>query len=393
MTADKDGNFKVWDIHRGLSGSVGCIASFRGRGQSGDVRPLLMATCGASPTLVCAERRLDVFRAQELQVSETVPTVAVYNAATMTLLTAGGRHIQVWNAVSGRLKQEFFNVTRVAPSVLARTGPGARTLSGSDPAITCLCLDDVQGKFLVGTSGGDVLYFRCTNGALLRRAGQRGKVCVSPHAGRDVVGMAEVGGGDRLLVTAGWDGRIRVHLDDKVRAGEEGASGEDATIRTIRTLSDACPAGSGSRPFASRGGSRSSWRRTPASASAASSSATSGGPPSCTATARRSVPRRRGGVGGADQRRQRGRSQDVVAAAARVALLLTWRNAATERDAREFAHVRSARDRSRERRGDGRGPERGRRGGRPSARAPWLGSDGSGDPPGRGKTGACDGDG
>eukprot|EP00941_MAST-03F_sp_MAST-3F-sp1_P006374 g6374.t1 len=235
VTCDKLGAFKVWDIHRGLSGNVSCITGFVG----GNVCPLLMTSCGDGSTLVCGERKLHCFRCEEMQVSETVPRIALYNSASGTILTAGGQHIQIWNAVTGRLKNEFYNVTRGTQS----KSKGGQKIQGGESEISSLCLDEIQGKFLIGTSDGEVLYFRYSNGALLRQVDD-------PHSGKDVVGLAEVGGGDRMCVSCAWDGKIAVHFDDKVDESEQGKSGEDAQITTLRKVERAVPDGERFTAFA-----------------------------------------------------------------------------------------------------------------------------------------------
>ena len=79
-----------------------------------------------------------------------VPVVSIYNPVSMTILTAAGKHITIHDAATGKVCNEFFNITK--------------------DEITAVCLDDRKRKFIVGTTGGDICVHNYLNGAPMKKA-------------------------------------------------------------------------------------------------------------------------------------------------------------------------------------------------------------------------------
>ena len=103
--------------------------------------------------IVCGTKRLfffDQFRSQTEPVTDVLPiTVALFNSVSLTILTAAGHNIKVWDAVLGNIKVEYNNIVN------------------SD--VTAACLDDRQRKFIIGTVTGSIGVYNYSNGALMKK--------------------------------------------------------------------------------------------------------------------------------------------------------------------------------------------------------------------------------
>lgn len=130
----------------------------------------------------------------EKMITDDFPVVvALFNAEMLTILTASGRSVRVWDALTGKLKSTFKDVAT------------------SD--ITAMCIDDRKRKFLLGTHDGTIRVYNCANGVEMKS--------MTPHDAE--VSSLLYMGADKLVISTSWDKRIIVHseLEDKCKVVRE----------------------------------------------------------------------------------------------------------------------------------------------------------------------------
>ena len=167
VTLDVGGKFMMWDIRSGLTGTAICLQSFVGRGVS-RVHKYLMFTCTAPhPEIIASSNRLHKYNCEVISMNELVPRAAIYNPVSRTILTCAGGHVRIWDAVTGEISEDFFNL--------------------SPSSITAVILDDRKRKFIVSNADGEVRTYNYSNGVLMKESTE----CHSA----DVVAMECVGRG------------------------------------------------------------------------------------------------------------------------------------------------------------------------------------------------------
>lgn len=116
------------------------------------------------------------------KVAEDIPVVAVcINTVTLTIITATGRSVKMWDLFTGKQLRRFEN------------------LMPSD--ITTMCMDDRQRKFLLGDHAGNIYVFNYTSGALMKT--------LDPHDAE--VSKITYCQGHKILLSVSWDRSIVLH--------------------------------------------------------------------------------------------------------------------------------------------------------------------------------------
>ncbi|PHJ23472.1 wd g-beta repeat-containing protein [Cystoisospora suis] len=120
---------------------------------------------------------------------ETEPLLvkAVAHLVVRVLVTAGGRHLRVWDLCTGALVSSIEHVCK-----------------GAEHAISDICLDEKGRKVFVADQSGCICAYSVCTGQLMQR--------FSSH-GAEVSQILYAEGGDRNLISVSWDRSIVVHDD------------------------------------------------------------------------------------------------------------------------------------------------------------------------------------
>jgi hypothetical protein len=106
----------------------------------------------ADGMLIACGRKLHKFKrtvgVREEFADDEAVIYAHFNPISLTFITAAGRGVKIWDALTGRLEREVHDLT--------------------DSAITCCCLDDRQRRFILGDHEGHITVFNYTNGAKMK---------------------------------------------------------------------------------------------------------------------------------------------------------------------------------------------------------------------------------
>ena len=217
VTADVMGNFRVWDIQRSHSGFAVCLQSFQRTPRSfipkkvnkkragvekqpwsiDDFYPHCFCIAPTKGDVIAAASRICRFTSIQSSNSDIIPSSAIFNPEYMCFITVTGSDIQIWDARSGRIREEMFNV--------------------AEGELLTVLLDDRRRKFIVGTSEGTVDIHNFLNGVRMKRT--------DSESISDVSGLAYVNR-EKLLISVTKDRSIRLH-DDQL---EETAP----SVRSIR---------------------------------------------------------------------------------------------------------------------------------------------------------------
>ena len=177
LTADMEGTFKLWEIRRTLTGMAPCV-------QTIDIamQPATLAFIGSTSCVVSASSKMHILKPIKQKVEHNIPVCAIYNSVSMTILVAAGRNIHIYDARTGALRNEFYEIV--------------------PHEITSVCLDHRQRKFIVGTAGGQVQVHNYLNGAPM-------KTFDFKHD-RDISALLYCNE-DKVLITTGWDRRVCIY--------------------------------------------------------------------------------------------------------------------------------------------------------------------------------------
>jgi hypothetical protein len=147
IVADSRGEFCVFDLR-----SFACIQVF-------SIPKLAVAIISgftsvpADGLLIACGRKLHKFKrtigVREEFADDEAVIYAHFNPISLTFITAAGRGVKIWDALTGRLEREVHDLT--------------------DSAITCCCLDDRQRRFILGDHEGHITVFNYTNGAKMKQ--------------------------------------------------------------------------------------------------------------------------------------------------------------------------------------------------------------------------------
>ena len=166
ITGDVSGLFKLWDLRS--PGSA--VQTFTSEHEPGDLDDLtgklncfahieLQRKAGVKGghydgyRIIAGSKKIIFFdqpRASDKPVSGEKPMkVAIYNAESLTILTAYERNVTIWDANLGSRKHSFGNITATD--------------------ITCACLDGMMSKFILGEEMGNVSIFDYQSGKRIMR--------------------------------------------------------------------------------------------------------------------------------------------------------------------------------------------------------------------------------
>jgi hypothetical protein len=102
--------------------------------------------------IVAATKRIHLFDQCDPvteMVSDAIPVIAaLINTASMTVITATGRSVKIWDLLTGKELRKYSNLTKTDT--------------------TAICLDDRQRKFLLGDHSGNIHVFNYSSGAFMK---------------------------------------------------------------------------------------------------------------------------------------------------------------------------------------------------------------------------------
>ncbi|GBG26560.1 WD repeat-containing protein 48-like [Hondaea fermentalgiana] len=117
-------------------------------------------------------------------VAEDMPVIAAcINTVSLTIITATGRSVKVWDLFTGKQLRRFEN------------------LMSSD--VTTMCMDDRQRKFLLGDHAGNIHVFNYTTGALMKT--------LDRHAAEVSQIMYCIG--HKVVLSVSWDRTVVLHSE------------------------------------------------------------------------------------------------------------------------------------------------------------------------------------
>ena len=199
ITIDKMGWVKYWNLTTDLgAGQNRCLQTVRPTNK--DWKPSSTVALYPHKRLVFAAQKLLVFDTVRVRPKELPIASVIYNDISMTIATATGTTVKLWDAATAEMAHEFHECM--------------------DHEISTMVLDDRKRKFILADIKGNVKCFNYLNGAMMKDADQ-------PHTENVSAMIYSVE--DRCLITVGWDRKLIV-LDEE--------PGED-DIPTLRSVADA----------------------------------------------------------------------------------------------------------------------------------------------------------
>ncbi|OQR86817.1 hypothetical protein THRCLA_10513, partial [Thraustotheca clavata] len=146
ITADIDGVFKVWDIR-----NFACMQTFSAENINlGEIKAFASIT--SQKRIVAGGKRMTMFDYEKLRnpkLTDDFPVfVVLYNSVSLSLITAAGTDVKIWDAHLGKLLRVYRNV--------------------SSTDVTALCLDHRCRKFIIGDHEGNIRVFDYLNGSLMK---------------------------------------------------------------------------------------------------------------------------------------------------------------------------------------------------------------------------------
>ena len=180
--------FKLWDTRNWL-----CIQTFHGddllrrtvKNARGDTTAMSFSYDSTHRRIVVGARRLHFFdydAPSDPRIADEAPTVDVdYNSESMTIVTAAGKGVRLWDAATGRLVKHHERL--------------------SSAELTAFCMDDRQRKLIVGDHVGRIAVHKALSGAHMCQ--------LRPH--QSSVCAVRFSAGSGTLVSASWDGCVAIH--------------------------------------------------------------------------------------------------------------------------------------------------------------------------------------
>ena len=221
VTVDINGNCRRWDIKTDDSGGVQdkdrCLQiwGLRPTGPNADVEigganvahnPTSMVMTKPAGSLVMAGKSLNFFDQHVKQTADAPVSCLAYNSVAMTIIASVKNTIRVWDAKTGAFEREHVDMMSYD--------------------ITALCLDGRERKFFLGDARGNVAAFNYLNGMRMQ------DMVFKPFK-RQISNICYTSLEDRTMVSASWDGAIRVFLDEPPLEGESVLSENRTTLRAI----------------------------------------------------------------------------------------------------------------------------------------------------------------
>lgn len=208
ITADDMGNFRIWDFQRSHTGQAVClqvfqrkIRNFHGKSKEkssregqkpflpgqqrwtlDDFHPNTFCVTEPGADLIAATSKMFRFTSSGHKNMNNLPNGAIFNSVSLSFITITGHDVQVWDARTGRVGEDMFN------------------LSSSE--LTKLVLDDRERKFIVGHATGQIHVHSYLNGVKMKQTE------IAHEA--DVTDIAYVGR-EKLLISVARDRKLLIH--------------------------------------------------------------------------------------------------------------------------------------------------------------------------------------
>lgn len=188
ITADHKGMIKIWDIR-----TFQCMQTMYTENNlpKNDYKSFYLSSFAYMPKrkqIVTAGKKMHIFeyeRTQNPMCADDQPLfLALYNPIFFTFITAAGRNVKIWDALTGSISKVFKNIV--------------------ESEITALCIDDRCRKLFIGTHKGSIMCFNYSNGAFV-------KSFVKHDA--EVSGLMYTDEEMKLIISTSWDGTIRTMID------------------------------------------------------------------------------------------------------------------------------------------------------------------------------------
>jgi WD40 repeat protein len=187
ITADHKGMVKIWDIR-----TFQCIQTIYTESNlpKHDYKNFYLNSftyMAKRKQIIAAGKKIHVYeyeRTQNPTCADDQPLfTAIYNSMSFTFLTAAGRDVKIWDALTGSISRVYRNLT--------------------ESEITALCIDDRGRKFFVGTHEGDVLCFNYSNGQFVKSFAKHDSEVSSLSYTEET----------KQVISTSWDKSVRVVND------------------------------------------------------------------------------------------------------------------------------------------------------------------------------------
>ena len=201
VTADVSGVIKIWDVR-----NFGCVQTLtvnddEDDGGERDKIARVVVDFQSKKRLLAAGKAIHVYEYSHVEnpdLTDDTPVAAVvFNATTMTIMTASSEHVRIWDVKTGAL-------SRIC-----------RSLGDDGVELTSICLDTGERKFIIGDNSGKVRSINFMKGEVIQ-VFSRGEdddddEPVPAHTAEisALLYVKEYG----LLVTASWDRSLCVFDD------------------------------------------------------------------------------------------------------------------------------------------------------------------------------------
>lgn len=147
--ADNSGNISIYDL-RTLK-QIQVIPPQKSQTEQLPVFSSLSANRYDNSLYLASDRLYQIKKktpSKAMRAADDSITVAMYNKITMSFVTASGRTVKEWNALTGMLENEYIDIT--------------------DSNITSMCLDHRQRRLFIGDHTGKILVINYSNGAKMK---------------------------------------------------------------------------------------------------------------------------------------------------------------------------------------------------------------------------------
>eukprot|EP00520_Triparma_pacifica_P014822 CAMPEP_0118634720 /NCGR_PEP_ID=MMETSP0785-20121206/1698_1 /TAXON_ID=91992 /ORGANISM="Bolidomonas pacifica, Strain CCMP 1866" /LENGTH=682 /DNA_ID=CAMNT_0006525715 /DNA_START=109 /DNA_END=2154 /DNA_ORIENTATION=+ len=195
LTADVEGNFKVWDVRNFF-----CVQSFKAEeSQKGELKGF--ANVRSNKMLVACGRAMHIFDYEKIEKPELTDEMplcsAMYNATTSTFITVSGKHVKIWDAADGG------GVSKVYRNLI-------------ETEITAMCLDFRERKFILGDHFGNLYAYDFLNGAKMKEFAYEE---TDDKAHTDEISRLLYCNEHATVVSVSWDRSIAIHSESEAEEG------------------------------------------------------------------------------------------------------------------------------------------------------------------------------
>lgn len=205
VTLDSDLTIKIWDARKFKNSDTLSVEEFEDKKNFHPQhlcileKPLKLMIAGKNITFLEYDRHNNLTSADE-----NISICAKFIPSNLTLLTPVGKKIKVWNLLTGEIKKIFTDLTE------------------SD--ISCVNLDSLSKRMIVGDVEGFVGVYNVNNGALLKTLSRHKSEIISLMHSEEL----------KYIITASVDNMIKVHDDREL------ADSDFLRALTINTYNITC---------------------------------------------------------------------------------------------------------------------------------------------------------